>query len=119
MLSGRLLPEGATQTTLTPPPSTMPAALPAGLAQLCAEELRNRLPLLLAAVTAEELDAVRIQAHAMKGVAGNFGLPILADMLCMLEAAARGGRLLELQRQSTALPGQLDVALEQLFRQAG
>ncbi|MBY0335801.1 MAG: Hpt domain-containing protein [Acetobacteraceae bacterium] len=59
--------------------------------QLCTEELRARLPLLRAAVQAAELRAAREHAHAMRGLAGNFGLNELLPPLVRIEDAARGG----------------------------
>jgi hypothetical protein len=56
---------------------------------LCAEELRARMPLLRNAVRAAELRAAREHAHAMRGLAGNFGLDELLPPLARIEAAAR------------------------------
>lgn len=59
------------------------------LAMLCANELRDRHPRILAAADAGDLAGVRWEAHALRGVAANFGLTALAGHLQALEAAAR------------------------------
>ena len=88
------------------------------LADMCAEELRKRLPLLLAAAAAGDAREVRTEAHAMRGVAANFGLAALAESLAQLEAAARGERLLDLHQGAKALPSKVDAALASLLSRA-
>jgi PAS domain-containing protein len=88
------------------------------LADLCAEELRKRLPLLLAAATAGDAGQARMEAHAMRGVAANFGLAALAESLSAVEAAARAFEMLELRVAARALPPKVDAALASLLSRA-
>ncbi len=85
------------------------------LADLCAEELRRRLPLLLEAAAAGDAGQARMEAHAMRGVAANFGLATLAEALATLEAAARADQILELRLGARALPSTVDSALSSLL----
>jgi HPt (histidine-containing phosphotransfer) domain-containing protein len=64
-------------------------ALPPGLAKLCADELLTRAPQLRSAIAQQERELVREHAHALKGMAANFGLNSLAAALAGLEAASR------------------------------
>ena len=107
-----------TSRLLTDPAAPPPAAYASQLAELCAEELRKRLPLLLAAAAAGDAREVRTEAHAMRGVAANFGLAALAESLAQLEAAARGERLLDLHQGAKALPSKVDAALASLLSRA-
>jgi HPt (histidine-containing phosphotransfer) domain-containing protein len=61
----------------------------AALAALCADELHERHPRLQAAGKAGDLNTLKTEAHALRGVAANFGLAVLAEQLLALEAAAR------------------------------
>jgi HPt (histidine-containing phosphotransfer) domain-containing protein len=88
------------------------------LAGLCAEELRKRLPLLLEAATAGDAGQARMEAHAMRGVAANFGLAALAECLAAVEATARAQQVPELQVAVQALPPKMDAALASLLSQA-
>lgn len=92
-------------------PQPAPLALPPGLAELCAEELRKRLPLLLAAAASGDCANARVEAHAMKGVAANFTLATLAEQLCRLEQAARAGELAALRQGCAGLAPKLELAL--------
>ncbi len=85
------------------------------LARLCADELRKRLPLLQEAVERGDGPSARVEAHAMKGVAANFGLPELAASLEGLEQATRADDLPRLRSATQMLPKQLDAALDTLF----
>jgi HPt (histidine-containing phosphotransfer) domain-containing protein len=94
---------------------TGPARLPPALLALCAEELRTRLPALLDSIQKGDRVTARTEAHAMRGVAANFGLAELAEILGQVEAAARDGLLTELSDAALALPTQLDAALQGLL----
>jgi PAS domain-containing protein len=88
------------------------------LAEMCAEELRKRLPLVLAAASTADLESLRMEAHAMRGVAANFGLEVLAEAIAVMERAAKAGRLAEMRRAAEALPAQTEAALASLFSRA-
>jgi HPt (histidine-containing phosphotransfer) domain-containing protein len=90
-------------------------AWPRPLAELCAEELRKRLPVLLDAIEAGDCPTARSEAHAMKGVAANFGLLPLAESLDRLEVAARGGVVPDLRIGAAGLPPQVHAALDRLL----
>ena len=79
------------------------------LAALCAEELRERHPRLQAAAAVGDLDALKTEAHALRGVAANFGLCVLAERLLALEAAARTDD----REEFTAVLGQLPAEVAQ------
>ncbi|WP_164867747.1 Hpt domain-containing protein [Rhodovarius crocodyli] len=64
-------------------------ALPPGLAKLCGEELLTRAPKLRSAIALQQREVAREHAHALKGMAANFGLKPLAEALAGLEAAAK------------------------------
>jgi HPt (histidine-containing phosphotransfer) domain-containing protein len=80
--------------------------------------LRNRIPLLLRAVAEADYAAARMEAHAMKGVAANFGLPALAESLGAVESAARAQQLGSMRGAAQGLAPQLDLALETLLTRA-
>jgi HPt (histidine-containing phosphotransfer) domain-containing protein len=79
-------------------------AIPPAVARLCEAELLSRLPQLKAAIGSAEFSAAREHAHALKGMAANFGLRDLAQALAGLEDAARDhswpldGRLAAVER---------------------
>jgi HPt (histidine-containing phosphotransfer) domain-containing protein len=88
----------------------------AALAALCADELHERHPRLQAAGKAGDLNTLKIEAHALRGVAANFGLTVLAEQLLALEAAARSGdrnRIAEVLGRMPAEVAQALVALGQ------
>lgn len=87
------------------------------LAALCEEEVRTRLPRLQAAVAAGDAAAARMEAHAIRGVAGSFGLDALAEALLTLETAARAGDLAALVAASAGLPQLAEADLRHLARQ--
>ena len=102
-----------------PRPAAERYPLPAGsLSALCAEELRNRLPLLLQAMIAGDTASARMESHAMRGVAANFGLVALAEMLLMVEVTAKAQRIDELLILARTLPPGVDAALEALLCRA-
>ncbi|MDO9711303.1 Hpt domain-containing protein [Paracraurococcus lichenis] len=88
------------------------------LSSLCEEEVRTRLPRLQAAIATGDAVAVRVEAHAIRGVAAGFGLGALAEALGSLEAAARAGDLVALAAASPGLPVLAEDALRQLARLA-
>jgi HPt (histidine-containing phosphotransfer) domain-containing protein len=99
------------------PPARPPEApvWPGSLARLCAEELGKRLPVLLDAIKTGHCPTVHMEAHAMKGVAANFGLTPVAESLGKIEAAARAGDVTTLSSYAGSLPSQLSAALDTLL----
>ena len=89
------------------------------LAGLCADELRQRHPRIAAAAAAGDLEALRIEAHALRGVAANFGLGVLAEQLLILEAAARRQDVPGLAGALRLLPGEVAEALSALGQADG
>lgn len=84
------------------------------LAALCADELRQRHPRIQAAGSADDLNALKTEAHALRGVAANFGLGVLADELLALEVAARSEDRDRLARALRRLPAEVAQALAAL-----
>jgi HPt (histidine-containing phosphotransfer) domain-containing protein len=84
------------------------------LAGLCADELRERHPRIQAAAAAGDFRALQIEAHALRGVAANFGLAVLADDLLILETAARRQDAGGLDGALSRLPGEVAKALAAL-----
>lgn len=64
-------------------------SIPPSVARLCGDELCTRVPQLRLAVGHAQFDTAREHAHALRGMAANFGLIGLAAALAGLEAAAR------------------------------
>ncbi len=64
-------------------------SIPPAVARLCGDELCERVPQLRLAIGHARRDLAREHAHALKGMAANFGLASLAAALAGLEAAAR------------------------------
>jgi HPt (histidine-containing phosphotransfer) domain-containing protein len=89
------------------------------LAGLCADELRERHPRIQAAAAAGDFRTLLAEAHALRGVAANFGLGVLAEDLLTVETAARredaGGLHVVLDR----LPGEVAKALAALGQAKG
>ncbi|MFZ4408113.1 MAG: Hpt domain-containing protein [Paracraurococcus sp.] len=85
------------------------------LAALCEEEVRTRLPRLQAAIAAGDAQAVRMEAHAIRGVAASFGLEPLAAALLTVETAARAG---DMAAAAAAAPGLGPLAEDGLRRLA-
>lgn len=69
-----------------------------------------------AAVGAGDTGAVRIAAHSISGVAGNFGIPEVRTAARALEAAAKENRRAELPALLEALRAPLAIACESLGR---
>lgn len=84
------------------------------LAALCADELLERHPRIQAAGSADDLKALKTEAHALRGVAANFGLDVLADELLALEVAARGEDRDRLAGVLRRLPAEVAQALAAL-----
>lgn len=63
-------------------------SIPPAVARLCGEELLARAPKLRAAIALRQRELAREHAHALKGMAANFGLKPLAAALAGLEKAA-------------------------------
>ena len=81
------------------------------LAGLCADELRQRHPRIAAAAAAGDLETLRTEAHALRGVAANFGLGVLAEQLLALESAARSQDFTGLTGALRLLPAEVAQAL--------
>ncbi len=69
----------------------MTATIPPAVARLCGDELCVRVPQLRDAVGHRQREAAREHAHALRGMAANFGLSGLALALGALEHAAKEG----------------------------
>jgi len=64
-------------------------SIPPAIARLCGDELCERVPQLRLAIGHAHRERAREHAHALRGMAANFGLVGLAAALAGLEAAAR------------------------------
>ncbi|MBL6076693.1 Hpt domain-containing protein [Belnapia sp. T18] len=84
------------------------------LAGLCAEELRERHPRIQAAAAAGDFRTLLSEAHALRGVAANFGLGVLAEDLLTVEMAARQQDSGGLHGALGRLPGEVAKALAAL-----
>lgn len=82
--------------------------------QLCREEMLALAPQLREAVRLRDGAAARRQAHAMRGLAANFGLSALVPVLQALEAAADAPQMAGLDSTLAAFEGEFDAALRQL-----
>ena len=67
------------------------ASIPPAVARLCGDELCVRVPQLRDAVGRAHREGAREHAHALRGMAANFGLSGLAMALAGLERAAKEG----------------------------
>lgn len=67
----------------------MTASIPPAVARLCGDELCVRVPQLRDAVGHRRREAAREHAHALRGMAANFGLSGLALALAALERTAK------------------------------
>ena len=99
-------------------PQAQAMAISPALAAICADELRKRLPLLQARIAAQDAAAARAEAHAMRGVAANFGLPNLAQLLSGIEAAAKQGNLAAAGPALAVLPQHLEAEVSGLIARA-
>ncbi|SDB54717.1 Hpt domain-containing protein [Belnapia rosea] len=84
------------------------------LAGLCADELRERHPRIQAAAAAGDFRGLQAEAHALRGVAANFGLGVLAEDLLALETAARQSDADRLRSLLGRLPDEVAKALTAL-----
>lgn len=82
--------------------------------RLCRAELESRAPLLREAVEAADAEAVKVQAHAMRGLASNFGLAELVSPLERIERGAEAQDLAAMAAGLDALDAHLEAALRQL-----
>ncbi len=89
------------------------------LAALCADELRERHPRIQAAAAAGDFGALQTEAHALRGVAANFGLGALAEDLLAVETAARQQDASGLHSVLNRLPGEVAKALAALGQGKG
>lgn len=67
------------------------ATIPPAVARLCGDELCIRVPQLRDAVGHRQRDVALEHAHALRGMAANFGLSRLALALAALERTAKEG----------------------------
>lgn len=82
--------------------------------QLCREEMLALAPQLREAVRLGDAVAARRQAHAIRGLAANFGLSALVPVLQALEAAALAPQMAGVEAALAAFEREFDVALRQL-----
>lgn len=85
---------------------------------LCREELETRAPQLREGVRAANAEVVRSQAHAMRGLAANFGLSELIPALERMERAAQAGDAAAMEAGLAGFEHELEGALRQLGNQA-
>ncbi|MBX9749734.1 MAG: Hpt domain-containing protein [Roseococcus sp.] len=81
---------------------------------LCRTEMLTRAPLLREGLRAGDAEAVRLHAHALRGLAANFGLTALAPAL---EAVERSAQARDQSAMTAALEGfeaEFGLALQQL-----
>lgn len=76
--------------------------------------LREYLVAAESAVKAGDCAAVRVAAHSISGVSGNFGLPDVRTAAQELEHAAKEGRAAELPALLAALRSPVDIACDSL-----
>lgn len=81
---------------------------------LCREEMLALAPQLREAVRQGDGTAARRQAHAIRGLAANFGLTALVPVLQALEAAAAAPGMAGLEPALAAFEREFDAALRQL-----
>ena len=84
------------------------------LAGLCADELRERHPRIQSAAASGDFRTLLAEAHALRGVAANFGLGVLAEDLLAVETAARRQDASGLLGALSRLPGEVAEALAAL-----
>lgn len=82
--------------------------------RLCRDEMLALAPQLRAAVRQGDGAGARRQAHAIRGLAANFGLSALVPALLALEAAAALPERDGIEAALAAFDGELDAALRQL-----
>jgi PAS domain-containing protein/HPt (histidine-containing phosphotransfer) domain-containing protein len=82
--------------------------------QLCREEMLALAPQLREAVRLGDGAAARRQAHAIRGLAGNFGLAALVPVLHALESAAAAPQMAGLEAALAAFDREFEAALRQL-----
>jgi PAS domain-containing protein len=82
--------------------------------QLCREEMLALAPQLREAVRLGDGAAARRQAHALRGLAGNFGLAALVPVLQALETAVGAPQMAGLDAALAAFEAEFDAALRQL-----
>jgi HPt (histidine-containing phosphotransfer) domain-containing protein len=82
--------------------------------QLCREEMLALAPQLREAVRLGDGAAARRQAHALRGLAGNFGLAALLPPLQALESATSAPQMAGLDAALAAFDAEFDAALRQL-----
>jgi PAS domain-containing protein len=96
------LPGGGFVTLYTPVPAASTPLAPE-LERTFRAEWEGRMPRLTAAAADGDLPAVRVAAHALRGVAGNAGWASAAATLGVLESAADAGDLPEVRHLAAAL----------------
>ena len=91
------------------PPSTL-----GPLIEQCLADMQERLPLLQKALQTEQSKVVEANAHAIAGMAGNFGLAAVEKRMRRIMAAARGGDLMPARSAAEGMDGELVRAGEAL-----
>ena len=115
-----------------PPPAAAPALLDeahlvplldalgaANVASLAAglpEEMESHRRLLTTVTSGSDVTTLRAPAHALKGLAANFGLASLAALAGAVEEAARAGDAAQCEKLSADIPGCVDASLAALRR---
>lgn len=86
----------------------------ASLFGLCADNLRNRLPLLRAALAGRDITTAEAHAEAMRGVASNFGLAAVVEALDVIISRLGNGMAESVDQRLTHLAMLLDREIEEL-----
>jgi HPt (histidine-containing phosphotransfer) domain-containing protein len=85
-------------------------------------DVPERLDALSSALVAGDLGVGRREAHTIKGLGGNGGAPLLADLAREIEEYCRDGRLDEARQRLGALSGEIGHVVEEwraFLRQPG
>src|SRR5262245_60186603 len=86
------------------------AAHVASLAAALADEMDPHQRLLTSVAPGSDVTALRASAHALKGLAANFGLASLVALAGALEEAARAGDAAHFEKLTADLPGCADAS---------
>jgi PAS domain-containing protein len=100
------LPGGGFVTLYTPVLAARGAAREPTLVEAFREEWSTRFPRLTAHAADGDLAAVRMAAHALRGVAGNAGWTDIAATLAAIEDAAVAGNVIEMRLLVASLPSE-------------
>jgi CheY-like chemotaxis protein len=87
---------------------SLPAGVLGSLVDTCLADLRERMPMLRQALACADAEAIEMEAHAMAGVAGVYGMAGLEGRLRAILTAARRGET----GKAATVAGDLDRELE-------